>query len=38
MTIMLILLENTGLVSILMLMILTYISQQDKIKLLNDLS
>ncbi len=33
-----ILLENTGLVSIAMLMILNYISQQDQMKLLNYLS
>ncbi len=33
-----ILLENTGLVSIVMLMILDYISQQDQIKLLNYIS
>ncbi len=33
-----ILLENTGLVSIVMLMTLNHISQQDQMKLLNDLS
>ncbi len=36
--ILVILLENTGLVSIAMLKILNYISQQDQMKLLNYLS